>query len=451
MYSSMLYKRLKGGANQILTPQVLTRASGFVGDSIYHAGKRAYDDYFNSPSPPSSNPNFRSKWNQASPRRVFATPKSRMGNQAPRSAERMTQVKSKIRRVGATNSRSAGRFRRPRARAKSGKRFQRAKQGVVYNTEHGTLVQAGFTQYIGHHSVPIEMAKAAVFAAIVKRIQEVAGMSYTSQEDVFMGGKQCNIIVTTQTSPGVAEVDTTIAIPAASTINFAIGLLRSTTLAFFAENEDATLQRLVVQMVSFNYQPVILHFKESKVSIYSKSTLKIQNRSKNALGTEADEVDNVPLYGKSYQGIGNGTSHIRDTSSHFLASAATGLIAYSANAANEEYYKEPPFGYEFRDVKRTGKARLEPGEIKTSLLITSKTLLLNKFLQQLVNSGSITLIKPRFPAVGEFRFFGLEKMLETSADPTPILVAAEHNTRMSISVSTPRPHFQVSNNSWTGI
>ena len=37
-----------------------------------------------------------------------------------------------------------------------------------------------------------------------------------------------------------------------------------------------------------------------------KSSFKIQNRSSNGVDDDADDVDNIPLYGKSYYGKSNG-------------------------------------------------------------------------------------------------------------------------------------------------
>lgn len=65
--------------------------------------------------------------------------------------------------------------------------------------------------------------------------------------------------------------------------------------------------RLIVRDNDANgFTRLDIDLRRCKFDIYVKSSLKIQNRTVNTdANNEADDVDNVPLYGKQFEGSGN--------------------------------------------------------------------------------------------------------------------------------------------------
>jgi len=170
-----------------------------------------------------------------------------------------------------------------------------------------------------------------------------------------------------------------------------------------------------------------------KVRIESKSALKIQNRSINSVGNdEEDDVDNVPLYGRSYSGKGTGTTIIGGgeqppSGQSLFGDASTGMILLDGTAN----LREPMLPYAAIDAKRSAKAKLDPADIKTSVLTDKFTIGVNKLLTLM---GNVSGTNPK-SRIGKFRVFAFEKMIETvkvDADVVPMTLAYEVNHRLAM-------------------
>jgi len=185
--------------------------------------------------------------------------------------------------------------------------------------------------------------------------------------------------------------------------------------------------------------------------LYSKASLKLQNRTRGG-SIESDAVDNIPLYGKCYEGSGNYFSYYRDTfgatapfspngeNTTFVVNNAyctfdNGLAV--ADNSNVQTLREPPPGTMFDRVKKTGKAHLDPGMIKTSVLTASKKFSFNALQRYLgVNRAQENQQNMN---IGKYRFFLLEKMVHAEADTAEnqIQVAWEHDIKLAAIVTCP--------------
>lgn len=161
-----------------------------------------------------------------------------------------------------------------------------------------------------------------------------------------------------------------------------------------------------------------------------KSTMKIQNRTINSAGNdEVDDVDNVPLYGKSYEGNGNYFKYRvnQDTDGNdFWISVATnidqnvGIIEVPSTVTTGRTghpLAEPPKPSQLMNVNRSGKAHLDPGEIKTSVLYHRITMNLNTFLRKafIFSEGTLFTIRKDIK-LGNYRIFAFEKMLKVAPE-----------------------------------
>jgi len=183
-------------------------------------------------------------------------------------------------------------------------------------------------------------------------------------------------------------------------------------------NSDIRLTTLEIIQGTTLYKKFDLQ--RAKFGWHAKSTMKIQNRTINSSGNdENDDVDNVPIYGKVYEGKGNGFKSRTPTG------AEDGVIANDANVpylyqvnSNTSLFAEPPKPSQLFGVQRSGKAHLDPGEIKTSHLYHKVEFTVNRLwrmLRRVIVPGPVQeLSKEMYQGV--YRCFCFEKMIKTSAD-----------------------------------
>lgn len=342
---------------------------------------------------------------------------------------------------GASASRSAGKFRRGKRINRRGYRQRSVNKGLVRVFEHGGVVTSNYCRYIGHHDSPYYDVMYLLWCGILKKLLEKTGYRISADaaplENIIIGDI---IQVEYRTGPSFVTAITTRALLAGDSLKtlaeYFVDKFDSTEHGLFGNNLMFHVIKYIPQAVG--YTTMQMNMENLKVHLTSKSTLKIQNRSKNALGSEADEVDNVPLYGKSYTGKGSGmeVDHQKPyVTSMFYADVQKGMILY--DGLNE--YREPILAQNTRNTSYSSKVKLDPSDIKTSALSSSTTMLLNKFITKMaLSTGSVASTSSIKTLVGKFRVFALEKMIETEtneADIVPITVAYEVNTRISCYVT----------------
>jgi len=270
-----------------------------------------------------------------------------------------------VRRFGAYQSKSSGFFKR----GKKMKRFKKVKRalnkGVVFVQEKGGSLQSLYCRYIGHATHPRETVMRIIWYAIIKRLLIRVGYQ-VEQSGTAIGGLAAGetISVTYKVNPTSTIASQTFTAGATSTLDQIAGYMYT--------NIPVTNN---LELIGCNYNPSgtslfgrhLMNLQNIKIKVDIKSTLKIQNRSANSLGSESDEVDNVPLYGRSYYGKGNGS-----TVSNTLLIGAQTLYAddYSALIALDGAVdmREPILPPQAIMATRAGKAHLDPGQIKTSVL-----------------------------------------------------------------------------------
>jgi hypothetical protein len=99
--------------------------------------------------------------------------------------------------------------------------------------------------------------------------------------------------------------------------------------------------------------------------------------------------------------------------------------------------KEPPYASDFIGVKRSGKVKIEPGTIKTSVLKYKKTIKFSDLQRELATSqdiiylGNIPDADRKVMRLGKYRFFGLEKIIDATSG-IPITLGLEHNIRVNM-------------------
>lgn len=183
-----------------------------------------------------------------------------------------------------------------------------------------------------------------------------------------------------------------------------------------------------------------ISLKEAQIHLDFRSHLKFQNRTVSSSGsTSTDIIDTNPLIGRQYFGRGTGTIHNVDTSSgqsQFISDRTSGIIAF--NGSTVITLKEPPPPKQLTNVSYSKGARMQPGEIQTSVLSMKRSMPLNTFLSYLKRQSSnpgaddCYLIQ-----LGTFRLFALEKvMYDASEQDIDISFELQQTTSSYISHTT---------------
>lgn len=318
------------------------------------------------------------------------------------------------------------------------------KQGAYMTTERSIDMSGDDTVYVGHANMPYQQTF------------DILGMAMFKAACVSLG-----IVVRdwneTLTDVGFASADQFVLVwrndRETTTNSSSLGFLVSTLSncysmanAFAGKLKALGSNAELLELYFYPNLPTsLLRFQKwnltnTTVMFNSKSSFKFQNRSVNETGDDQkDDVDNVPLNGKSYAGSGSGTEWNNSTKLQkpFYADDK-GLIQRDGDV---EGIKEPPFGQLFAKVKQLGKIRVNPGDIKTSVLTTKQSFNLNRFITLMPVSSS-TLTYPVMK-VGKFQFFALEKVIGGLSEQQ-INVASEANLLIGCIVKLGKPDYTTS-------
>lgn len=346
---------------------------------------------------------------------------------------------------GAQTSKSRGFLRTRRGTRNSFNKF--TQKGVCCVRESGGAQEntPGVLKpqcvYIGHTTWNPADIRYMMVAATVKRLFVKAGIPVGGLDSFIPVSSTAGLVqkykiqIWYKGEPLAAEARTEVDFDATNTSYNSIMTLVLNQI--FATKTNDQTQFLKLVLLTFGdgtagakYANVLstVDLTRSKIAVQVKSSLKIQNRTINTAGNvEADDVDNVPLYGRSYEGPGNGVifNPFRATNAGQTAPNIAPLGTFSSNtiepipdntSAGSLYgYDEPPLANVFTKVSRTGKIHLDPAEIKTSVIFYRKSFYFNQLCNIFYyGSTSPTQGVYRFYN-GNYRLFCLEKMLQSVA------------------------------------
>lgn len=330
-------------------------------------------------------------------------------------------------------SKSAGFIRRGSGKYKVGKLAAMKRNGWQHTFEYGKVCTTTTqVQVIGHHTMPVIRVWSNIWRLLCKKLMYKAGRQFDDPSGslAFLTVGD-TIVVSYITTPGSGIATYSYTYASGNTIEDFVTRMTLNTAGFnnLISPPEFTNLRLIVSTLNSSVHPTQISLSGLMLDIYAKSSLKIQNRTvTNEANVESDDIDNAPLYGRTYEGTGNGTTW-------FFSGATTNLFAHNsygnieaegtAVVGGTSWFGEPPSAVEFPGVKLQGKVRIEPGDIKTSVLTDMKTLNFNRFAAILHKYQQFTAGKPR-ENFGKFRFMALEKMLDATT-ALSIVTAYEHN------------------------
>lgn len=375
------------------------------------------------------------------------------------------------RRAGASTSKSKGFFRS--GTSKKGKLDYFGKAGIVYAQEYGgVLTDTGSGPFlqsaaIGHANYSQFSLYATIALAMTKMIASKMRRQMINVNDIieFAGDGSILLVLIYRVNTFSSTTPSTLTLTAGTTRWFEIArwffdLMRTT----FTKSTQLVTLRANDRVAGTPEQPAIQLFEvdltKARIQLYNKSALKIQNRTINSAGNdESEDVDNVPLYGKSYEGYGNYAyfKHGRDT---FKSLNMSNLQVNSPvdpifGAGYHKYpvgtYKfygstgtpggldalvEPPVQSQFSHVAKIGKAHLDPAEIKSSVLEHSTSSNLNVMIKKIVQVNNANALDV---PIGKYRFFIMEKMIQavTTTEVNAIKLAYEVDSKYGCVITAP--------------
>jgi len=185
----------------------------------------------------------------------------------------------------------------------------------------------------------------------------------------------------------------------------------------------------------------IYNLHASSIHLISINNFKVQNRTKHLAGTTDEEEtttanDTAPLVGMIYGGKSNGMwvkTNRGNNLTSLVAADSTGIIGYCPTTAGTLHSDlwEPPAPSYFANCHKVGSIKLEPGEIKTSKLVSKYRSNISRFLMELapVFNASYNVAFRQ----GTYNILAMEKLLgiKSSAVVQPkVEVAYELNNKM---------------------
>lgn len=338
-------------------------------------------------------------------------------NKTPNETRRL----KKFVRGQATTGYLAGKLRARRsARSfkKRGRRYRRKSvrrlNGVSYQTEFASFAAGDKCIYVGHTTaLPDEILRVLIMACFKKVLIEF-GITFSSwpqsrtgyllNNDIFQFVYKDNPLGNPQStgfSLTVVAGHVTFWDVVSNLFSIVKGTLVGSTVG------DGLILTEIQFIRSNNITKVDLQ--DAMVDIFVKSALKIQNRSVAAAGDDELDVNNVPVYGKLYQGKGNGALQRSVDNVSFLNGAATGNNV-NIDGSTFANFAEPPHPAEFTHVNRYTKVFVNPGHIKTNVLtfktkinITNLFIKIYKYYWNNQTSDWFNL--------GVFSMFGIERVI----------------------------------------
>lgn len=322
-------------------------------------------------------------------------------------------------------------------------------RGIDYSIEVGGTVDAADTMWLGHATCPLAIMQSNAVLAMLKKLflqvgadtTDLAGVTAMAAGDiirVFWSYVDSNLVAEDFVSGGSDSL--------VGVANWFVAdarpwnLKTGTDPAHFGQTEFWVIEYVQAgSTANPMLNPAKMQIKQARVHFDSKSALKMQNATVQLASDQEDytDVDNCPIYGKVYEGSGTGAVMFEKEyisgSPTFYANRKTGVIVAQTG---DNTFPEPVETSNFDKVTLEGRLKLEPGEIKTSVLHWKSSMPFNDFWS-MVQPGGPTLLKAR-KHIGKYRLFAVEKMIRFTSGDAKVKCLYELQTDLATTFTTHR-------------
>lgn len=372
--------------------------------------------------------------------------KSRSPPGAPR--KRLFRGRSSVspvkrRRFGAASSKSMGKLKKGRKLYTGTDYFSR--KGIVVQRENmgvytTTAAEKAQSMLIGHSCFSFEQFRWDMAFAMAKMIAQKCSVQIQTVSDTLpfgFAGYTWQLVFYYRPTVGASESNVSNVFTSTNTWQDVINWIRSViaTVSDTAGNNDPMLTRIkannLLQPAGNATTIFECDLTRARIQCYVKSNLKLQNRTVSVAGNvEEDDVDNVPVYGKMYSGSGNYFIHQDIVYSVSNGSVSDGPLAlYKFQVGSP--LQEPQALSFIKKANKIAKVHMDPGHIKTNVIIFRKTYSLNYLINGLSNPSGLSNTR-NMVNLGKFSFIHVEKLLQavatTDANAMTLAYELDHTT-----------------------
>lgn len=291
-------------------------------------------------------------------------------------------------------ARYRGKFRKTRRKG--------ARAAGKFTTCHTEEVNGTVTDsdcvYLIHASADVQVIIAQLVREMTRKLLERAGFVIHSENEVLQAnaglsdstGFTIRVFEQNNNNNTVGLAAST-AFVAASTLNTVSAAISS---AFYNFSNGATNPSSIngvelTQMCLFDNKTTeslvaTVDLREEHIIMYSKSALKVQNRTLSGDGTAStDNVNANPLVGYCYDFNGVPKAKPRNMYQFNRILTGRGVTLIKASTISDASLKEPPLPRVFWNCHKSSKIRLQPGEIKEAHISHKLSMNILKLLKKI--------------------------------------------------------------------
>lgn len=310
--------------------------------------------------------------------------------------------------------------------------------GVVLDKETGINSSTGAPDglFIGHTTFIQKHVRHAFYLTLIKMIFRTKGIRITNFHDVAWMSNNDVLRLTYKADP---ESTTTV-----TNANATFTTAGQQTYEQLATQWESAIGIGTANMSFIDVQyrggddrdALFIPLEKAIVFLNCKASLKLQNQTvAGEDDDEADDVNNIPINGKCYAGTGTGTVSYKNgrVEDQFVCDDVSGVLTKVGTVAGG-MAEAPPPGY-FANVKRFEKVHLDPGQIKTSVLVHKDRISLQKLCRYMY-AGQATVRDLVY--YGKYWMCHFEHVIKSTANTPSIFVAGEHAWRIGMSLKVVR-------------
>lgn len=330
---------------------------------------------------------------------------------------------------------SGRRFRRGRRQKKLAKLFK----GVNYNNEVTSVVTDDKCVYLMHSTFPVLTIVKYTLYSLFKNLLNQGGINISAFSDNRAAriGTGDIFAIDWKSSVTTATVVTgyTVVIGDSTYKDCAEGFWQSIYNGLINNSAGFTSRSVVLRaywITATGEHVAELNLQGSYVSVVAKSTMKMQNRSVNVAGDEEIDVNNVPLYGKGYDGRGNG--FVTKSNNVILQPCDSTNGWFTVGATTTSELQEPPQLYSLQYAKGVKSLHIASGAIKTSILYDKSSMSLQQMLRTANSLYFQVTDTEQFHRIGKVRMYALERPIAKLGGELGINVTAEHDYKLWVEV-----------------
>jgi len=337
-----------------------------------------------------------------------------------------------------------------------------AYRGVQLSREHQELFSDAAACYVGHNSHPMEDTLRSIGLAIARLVAKKWGQDFNNFESFINGDTSAaddstKVTITYRDSLGGVLQSHNFVLTNKSWYQFGDQLMHQIIQLIELESPSPTYwhgEQIIVANSSGTtgnaHNLIKMDFSELKIKINGFSCMKVQNRTVSTSGDaetneQHSDIANNPLTGKMYEGHGQVHDYKFNndygTTTDIFRYNVTGYLEIGAINATltdpmQKVLKRPP-SYKFlKGLTSQTSIRLNPGEIKTSVVRATYTYTLNGWIRKLLNviraSEHLGAVTPAMCHIGKSHILGLSHMLFDASDPSISLAVQVDSTVSAI-------------------